>query len=131
MITMKTSASLLAALVALALLVDSCKAVDLTRQRAIDCALRYVDVMPQDGFITPEEIEHAKETILTRLQRGASFVVTTGTIMNDCDKNHDGKISRADMEQSAGSCLNAPWKLTMFDKYVCKQAAAKENALHK
>ena len=127
-------ALLLAALALLLLAVQQCKAEVFTRALGINCALRYVDVNPRDGKITPAEIDVARNKYLKLPwyvpKVLADLLKPTSVIMSDCDFDRDGGISRRDMDLSNATCLGEQKLLDKFKQYFCDKAAEIENQRH-
>jgi len=96
------------------------------RAEAMACVLRYVDVSPRDGKCSPVEVDTARAKYF-RLpgmpQMVLNYINTrlkpTSTIMEDCDFDHDGFISRRDMELSNRTCLRDDDRIT-FRPFIDK-----------
>lgn len=101
------------------------------RSDAIDCGLRYADTN-HDGYVTPEEIEAVKRRYLSPIVLATAWVLEkigvegTATIMQKCDFDKDGRISRDDFERSIGTCLATCKKVNTLFSIICDRAIMEE-----
>ena len=80
------------------------------REKALDCFYAVADTN-HDGFISHKELNHA---ISSRLPwwKNAAFHLFGGfkRIINDCDLNHDGKLSKEESIKMTDTCMDSCYK---------------------
>ena len=79
-----------------------------SRSQAIQCAFEIGDVDPQDGQITPHELDLLKSTYMKWWERLIGWLVSstkTSNVLKNCDFNKDGVITREDFDQTEHTCF--------------------------
>ena len=81
-----------------------------SREKALDCFYKVAD-QNHDGFISQKELSHA---IGSRLPwwKNAAFHLFGGfqRIINDCDANHDNKLTKEESLQMTETCMESCYK---------------------
>jgi len=105
-----------------------------TRQGAIECSLPFVDV-DGDGRASKQEVQRAHYMAMGRFRHVLSaleWIVrkvplvnleTVDQVMEDCDYDKDGFISRADYDKTTNSCLNNQRKIELVYDWLCVPGA--------
>lgn len=113
---------------------DTCK---WTREDAIACIGQHVDTN-HDGWVSREELKEARTRYagsagrwlmsgLGWIQRRFSVGIDTSAkkVFEDCDYDHDGKLTSDDFRKADKTCLPSQMALCMLKK-VCDKADANQ-----
>lgn len=92
-----------------------------SRENALDCFYKVAD-QNNDGVINRQELSHA---IGSRLPwwKNAAFYLFGGfqRIINDCDFNHDNKLTKEESLQMTDTCMESCYKKTnTYELFKCK-----------
>ncbi len=101
---------------------DSCH---FTRVDALECFVKYVDVDPRDGGISPHEAQLAIQRFSTPPIQALFWGWGTKQLFKACDKDGNGVITPKDWMASQKTCMPHKRNLCSIE-WFCKRA---ENAM--
>lgn len=97
-----------------------------TREQALQCIMRYVDI-DGDGQITYTEFDSARHAYLGLSER--FMFMTAARFILDCDANGDAVVTMADMDDASDTCIVSCGEIVQFHDHLC--SGAQVAAYHK